>query len=71
MELTAKISRLSSGLYQVCCPALPGCRALGQSAEEACAKIEAAAKGYLASLDVAMPCEIDEQLVVTPTQSAA
>ena len=71
MKLTAKIMMLPSGLYQAWCPALPGCRALGESAEDASAKIRGAVKGYLASLDVALPLEIDKQLVVTPAQSAA
>ena len=71
VKLAAKIIRLPSGLYQAWCPALPGCKAMGQSAEEACAKILAAVKGYLSSLDVALPREIDKHLVVTPAQSAA
>ena len=71
MKLAAKIAQLPNGLYQAWCPALPGCKAMGQSAEEACTKIVSAVKGYLASLDVALPFEIDKDLVVTPAQSAA
>jgi hypothetical protein len=45
--------------------------AMGGSAEEAAAKIRAAVKGYLASLDVALPGEIEKHLVVTAAQNAA
>jgi predicted RNase H-like HicB family nuclease len=71
MKLAAKISKLPSGDYQAWCPALPGCRVVGQSPEDVSAKIERDVKGYLASLDVALPAEVRGHLEFTSVPSAA
>ena len=55
MQLAIEIKGRLNGTYQACCPALPGCKVLGLSREDAESKIAQAIEGYLASLDVALP----------------
>lgn len=58
MKLEVKIARRPHGEYRAWVPALPGCVVLGDTQEEARAKIALAANGYLASLNVALPREL-------------
>ena len=64
MKLVVNIIRESDGRYRACCPALPGCRVIGRSKREAASRAGEAAKGYLASLNVALPHAFESRLVV-------
>ena len=61
MKVVVHLSRQSDAYYRAWCPALPGCVVYGQSKQEAQEKIEAAIQGYLASLDIALPRELERQ----------
>ncbi len=52
MRFLVYVTRMSEKLYQVSCPGLPGCTTYGQSTEQAVQRMQAAVRGYLASLDV-------------------
>ena len=58
MKLTIRIARCGGGFYRAWCPALPGCEVYGQSRKEIKSRIDAAVKGYLARMDVAIPREL-------------
>jgi len=64
MRLVAQISQKAHGSFRACCPALPGCVVYARSRSEAKAKIQEAVCGYIASLDVALPCEISKLVSV-------
>jgi predicted RNase H-like HicB family nuclease len=49
--------------FRANCPALPGCRAQGTSREEALRKMEAAIRGYLASLNAAIPDKLQAMVM--------
>jgi len=55
MQIVVKILARSPNGYQAVCPALPGCIARGATEHEAKANIEKSVRGYLASLNVAIP----------------
>jgi len=57
MKITVKITCQPDGTYRASCPALPGCRVQGRSYEDAKHKIDSAVRGYLGSLNVAIPKE--------------
>ena len=57
MRITVEIGRSEHGGYRASCPALPGCTVLGQSHKDATDRINEAVRGYLASLNVALPSE--------------
>jgi len=61
MKLVICISRQSDTNYRAWCPALPGCMVYGQSRREAHERVHAAIEGYLASLDIALPRELQRQ----------
>lgn len=61
MKLLIRIAEERWG-HRAWCPALPGCSVMGQTRQEALELIQKAVDGYLASLDVALPRELDRQL---------
>jgi predicted RNase H-like HicB family nuclease len=65
MKIVIIIAKIELGLWTSYCPSLPGCRAVGQSREEAAEKIERAVRKCLVSLDVALPLD---RLVISPAQ---
>jgi len=75
MKITVEIVEVSVQEYHARCPALPGCVVSGQSHEEVMVKMNQAIDGYLASLDVVFPWEIQlvaqvssEPLPLAPTE---
>jgi predicted RNase H-like HicB family nuclease len=64
MKIAITIAMIEPGRWHSCCPSLPGCRAIGRSRADVARKINLALRGYLASLDVAVPLEVD--LVLSP-----
>jgi len=62
MKLTVRITRKIDGFYRAVCPALPGCVVFAETRADAESKISQAVEGYLASLDVALPRELDRRL---------
>jgi len=64
MKLLIQMAQQANGSYRACCPALPGCVVYGQSRAEAQSNIDQAVKGYLASLDVALPRRLDRESVI-------
>ncbi|MCK4276625.1 MAG: type II toxin-antitoxin system HicB family antitoxin [Phycisphaerae bacterium] len=71
MKLLIRISRQTDRIYRACCPALPGCIVYGRSKAEAMSKINDAVGGYLGSLDVALPRELNERFVIELIRAAA
>jgi predicted RNase H-like HicB family nuclease len=67
MTMNTRIAERSDGVYQAWCPALPGCRVLAHSKDEAHAKLRDAIAGYLSSLDVALPRELARRLASQPS----
>jgi predicted RNase H-like HicB family nuclease len=68
MKLAIRIKQLLNGTFRACCPSLPGCWVCGQTRDDAHSKIEMAAQGYLASLDVCLPRELDRALTMEMIQ---
>ena len=62
MRLVIKIAGEPSGAFRAWCPSLPGCSVYGQTREQVCVRIQDAVTGYLASLEVALPRELDKML---------
>ena len=67
MRLVIRIAKQASGAFRAWCPALPGCAVFADSREEAQVRIRVAVQGYLASLDVALPRELDRMLEAEAT----
>ena len=65
MKIVIIITRIEPCLWTSYCPSLPGCRAVGQSREEAAEKVEQAVQRCLASHNVGLPLE---RLVISPEQ---
>lgn len=65
MNVTIKVARDRRGQYRTWCPSLPGCEASGRSRPEAISSIDPAIRGYLASLNRAVPGEI-KKVIETP-----
>ena len=63
MKLAIHIVRVAHNSYRAWCPALPGCVVHGESRQAAHAKIGGAIEGYLASLDVALPRELNRKFM--------
>ena len=61
MRLVVQISKVNNGCYRACCPALPGCAVVAQTQREAHEKITTAVEGYIASLDVTLPRELERK----------
>ena len=59
MGITVIIAMIEPGHWRSRCPSLPGCGACGQSREEVLRNIDLAIHGYMASLDVASPLELN------------
>ena len=64
MRLAIKIKQQSNGTYWACCPSLPGCYVYGQTKEDTRSRIDLAVQGYLASLDVCLPRELNKALAM-------
>ena len=58
MNLSIHIARRNEHAYRAWCPSLPGCQVIGDSVQEARDKIRQAVRGYLSSLEVALPREL-------------
>jgi len=63
MRVVISVVELSVDLYKANCPALPGCVVLARSRQEAAERMSQAVSGYLASFDVAVPGQIELQVV--------
>lgn len=48
--------------YRAWCPGLPGCRVHASSEEEAVQNLRQAVSGYLASMDVTVPADVQPLL---------
>jgi predicted RNase H-like HicB family nuclease len=58
MKIAITTAMIEPGRWHSRCPSLPGCRVVGRSRAEVARKINLALRGYLASLDVAVPLEV-------------
>lgn len=63
MRLLVRITHRGQEDFQAWCPELPGCSVRAPSREEAAAKIQHAAMGYLASFDIPACSPIEPELV--------
>lgn len=70
MTLTLKIAKRSNTAYTAWCPELPGCRVYAPTRDDAHAKIKAAAEGYLASMDIALPRELEKRFLMEKNTAA-
>ena len=59
MKLVIRIARRRDGTHTAWCPALPGCVVQARTREQAQQRAREAARGYLASLNVALPPSFD------------
>ncbi len=57
MKIVIEIAERTDAGYAAWCLALPGCAVRAATEAEAMSKMRDAVKGYLASMDVALPCE--------------
>jgi predicted RNase H-like HicB family nuclease len=64
MRLMVKVVRESADRVRAWCPSLPGCMVRATSEEEAKKSLEHAIRGYLASLNVAVPHHVEQHVVV-------
>ena len=62
MKLVVRIMQECDGRYRAWCPALPGCVVRGSSREEVTRKMQEAIGGYLASLNVVIPGNLDREI---------
>lgn len=70
MRLVIKMASKGSGVYRAWCPSLPGCEVYGQTRQDVRWRIHKAIEGYLASLDVALPRELNRlQMEQTAAQT--
>jgi predicted RNase H-like HicB family nuclease len=53
MKMQTRIAQTAQGEYRAWCPRLPGCQVRSSSPQQAQRKLAEAARGYLASLNVA------------------
>ncbi len=61
MSIQIRSARQADRTYIAWCPSLPGCAVRGRTEQVAHQKIREAVVGYLASLDVALPRELEHQ----------
>mgnify|MGYP006305064505 CR=1 FL=1 len=61
MKVVIRMARNPDGSYRAWCPALPGCMVRAATKQEAQDRIMDAVAGYLSSLDVVMPRELEGQ----------
>jgi len=59
--MVIKITRCVDESYLASCPALPGCAVRGKTQDEAQERIKDAIAGYLTSLNVALPRELNRK----------
>jgi predicted RNase H-like HicB family nuclease len=64
MKIAIRIAMSQPGRWRAWCPALPGCHAVGQSRDEVADKIDLAIRGYIASLNAAVPKTIRTEVPV-------
>jgi predicted RNase H-like HicB family nuclease len=64
MKMEIRLTQDARGTYRAWCPCLPGCVSAGRTKEEARQKMEVAIRGYLASMDVALPEDSAELVAV-------
>ena len=64
MKINIDILLEENGLYRASCPALPGCTTQGRTRAEAQETLQEALVGYLYSLDVAVPAELEREPLV-------
>lgn len=69
MKFVVSMMQESPDRWRAWVPELPGCAARGRSQQEVGRKIDQAIRGYLASWDVAVPNELEEELVEVPAGS--
>ena len=53
MKMQTRVAQTAQGEYRAWCPRLPGCQVRSSSLSQAQQKLAEAARGYLASLNVA------------------
>ena len=63
MRLVVKVTQEPKGTHLAWVPALPGCSVRARSLDEARRRIQSAARGYLASMNVAVPRVLNTDLV--------
>ncbi len=66
MKFVVSMVQESPDRWRAWVPELPGCAARGKSQQEVTRKIDQAIRGYLASWDVAVPSDLEEELVEVP-----
>ena len=64
MRLMVKIVQESSDRFRAWCPSLPGCMVRARSQDEARVHLDHAIRGYLASLNVAEPHNVEQHVVM-------
>ena len=64
LSIVVVILMVEPGHWHSRCPSLPGCVAIGLSRQDALRNIGLAIRGYFASLDVAIPPEMN--LAISP-----
>ena len=62
MRILVKVQQ-AKGRFMAWCPALPGCRTQAATSDGARQLMEDAIRGYLSSLNVAVPQLLEQQLV--------
>jgi predicted RNase H-like HicB family nuclease len=62
MQMAIRIAKRPDGSFSAWCPALPGCVVCARTKEAAQSRIQDAVAGYLSSLDVALPRELETRL---------
>lgn len=63
MKFVISMVKESPERWHAWVPELPGCSVCGRSRLEISQKIDQAIRGYLSSLDVPIPSELEEELV--------
>lgn len=64
MNLSIKVRQDECGHFVAWCPALPGCSARGNTSEQAITKLEQAVRGYLSSMDVVAPENLQPHMMM-------
>jgi predicted RNase H-like HicB family nuclease len=71
MRFIIRITKQNESCYRAWCPALPGCAIVAESRQEAQKLIRQAAEGYMASLNAALPRELDKCFHMVQVSGAA
>jgi len=64
MKMAIRIKQQANGDYWAWCPSLPGCSICGRTKDDAHSRIDMAVHGYLTSLDVCLPRELNRALAL-------